>query len=114
MNKPSPIITVTILFACLGICIFCTRKTGVDNKIAAAYIASSPCDSILKTMLGIPAGTKCDQVTWNLKLFRDSQTLDPTSYTLRCVYGLSKQGSRELMPGAVTIDANGKCEKSKG
>jgi hypothetical protein len=93
----------------------CSQTTATGSpSVHEVFAASTPCDDASKALLKIPASTKCEWMKWNLTLYQDQKSLIPSTYKLICKYGLSKQGTRDFMEGAETIELKGKLAISKG
>ena len=86
----------------------------VTQNSSSVFEATTPCDEAVKTLLGIPEGTKSDMMKWNLAFYNDSKTSVPSSYKLIYTYGLAKQGTRGFVEGASTRKLKGKCTVGKG
>jgi hypothetical protein len=67
------------------------------------FVASTPCDSISKSLLHIPSAEKCDFIKWKLTL----EQREP-NYTLICQYGMARQGTRDFMEGSKTMELKGR------
>jgi hypothetical protein len=95
----------------LSICITlqsCAQTISKQASAREAFVATTPCDEFSKSLLHIPSGTNAEMMKWNLTLHRDARTSEPTTYELSCAYGMAKQGTRGLMPGAATLELNGR------
>jgi len=90
-----------------------TAKTG-DSSIPGVFEASTPCNDVVKTMLGIPSNTKCELLKWTLSLYNNPNNLSSSTFKLLCVYGLPKQGTRGFSEGAETKEFQGKSTIEKG
>ena len=100
---------------CFAITNSCSQTTAPGNlSVHGVFTASTPCDDVSKALLKIPAGTNCELMKWNLTLYQDSKSLAPSTYKLICKYGLPKQGTRDFMEGAETIELKGKLTINKG
>jgi hypothetical protein len=51
---------------------------------------------------------------WNVTLHQDPQTGTPTTYSLQTSYGLSKQGTNDLVGGGTTVSMDGKWTMATG
>jgi hypothetical protein len=104
---------VTLFFYC---CIgpSCSQQADPGNKsLKKTFEATSPCNDVVKEMLGIPADFKCEMMKWKLILFNDAKN-NPSTFDLVYTYGIAKQGTRGFTEGARTIELKGKwtIEKS--
>jgi hypothetical protein len=74
----------------------------------------TPCNEGAKALLHIPANVDCDQMIWRLVLYQDPQTGAPTTYNLKTSYGLSKQGTNDLVDGGTSVSMEGKWTITTG
>lgn len=73
-------------------------------KPLAIYAGSTPCDSLIRTHIGIPAISKCDFIKWQLTI--DASGSD--SFQLIATYGESKPNTLGFIK-ATEFQAKGKC-----
>src|SRR5687768_1147840 len=78
------------------------------SPVSRVFVASTPCDAVSRSLLNIPATENCEWVKWRLEL--NEETTSPT-YTLTYRYGLPRQGSREFLDGAKTVEWKGRLTK---
>ena len=115
MKQVKLFFATTSLAFCLVITDSCSQTASTASASApVVFKATTPCNDIIKTMLGIPVDTKCGMMKWNLTLFQDSKTSAPAGYNLIYEYGVDKQGTRGFNEGAKTIELKGKWTISKG
>lgn len=79
-----------------------------DSSTVGIFVATSPCDSVSKAALKIPATANCEMMKWQLTLFEDAKTLTPTTFELNCVYGLAEQGTLGLSKGGTKVGWKGR------
>ena len=79
--------------------------TGRD--VRGVFAGMTPCGEEAKRLFQIPADTECDQMIWNVTLRQDPQTGTPTTYSLKTSYGLSKQGTNDLIDGGTAVHMDG-------
>lgn len=91
----------------------CSQGTSPGYSVSGVFTATTPCNDETKKLLHIPLDTKYEMMRWNLELYRDSITFAPATYKLVVKYGIDKQGSRDFMPGAETIELKGKWTMGK-
>jgi hypothetical protein len=84
------------------------------SSASLEFVATTPCNENLKKILNIPVSDKSEMVRWSLKLNYDEKTSAPSGFNLTCMYGMPKQGTKDLMPGATTIELKGKWAIIKG
>lgn len=77
------------------------------SEVYSVFQGNTPCSTKAKLVLQIPADTDCDQMIWSLVLHQDPQTKTPTTYQLNTAYGLSKQGTNDLINGGMSIVMEG-------
>ena len=70
---------------------------------AQTFLASTPCDSISKSLLNIPQNEKCEWMQWKLIIYPSAH-----QYSLSCRYGMTRPGTRQFGDGSKTIDLKGK------
>jgi hypothetical protein len=99
----------------------CTNRNAQTNtpvpqgpEIRGVFAGMTPCTAQARPLLKIPAGTDCDQMIWTLVLHQDPQTAAPTTYSLQTSYGLSKQGTNDLIDGGTTVSMEGKWTMTTG
>jgi len=92
----------------------CAQTITKQAPTREVFIATTPCDEISKSLLHIPSVTNAEMMKWNLTLERDAKTSEPTTFQLSYTYGMAKQGTRGFMPGATTVELNGKWTIVKG
>lgn len=73
-------------------------------EFTTAIVACTPCDSLVKRLLQIPAGEKCDFIRWNLLLMDE---VNSKTYDLDINYG-------EAKPNTSGFKNNGKTMTLKG
>src|SRR5678816_4240813 len=76
--------------------------------IRGVFAGNTPCVAQVRPLLQIPQDADCDQIIWSLVLRQDPQTGAPTTYSLKSAYGLSKQGTNNLVGGGTPISMEGK------
>ena len=76
--------------------------------IHAVFAGITPCSAQARPLPQIPSDTDCEQTIWSLVLYQDPQTGTPTTYSLKSAYGLSKQGTNDLVGGGTPIAMEGK------
>jgi hypothetical protein len=87
----------------------CSQTGTKQSSIPEVFVATTPCDEVAKSILGISPDTKAEMMKWSLTLYRDSNSSTLTAFKLSYTYGMAKQGTRSFMPGATTVDLQGKC-----
>ena len=115
MNQVKLFFATTSLAVCLVITNSCSQTTTPANSSAPlVFKATTLCSDDVKSLLQIPADTKCEMMKWNLTLFRDPKTSAPGEYKLIYEYGMAKQGTRDFMEGSKTTELKGKWTIGNG
>jgi hypothetical protein len=63
------------------------RKTRGEASSFGVFSGTSPCTDLVRPILGIPVGAKCDRIKWQLSLNHDPNTLRGTTFKLMSEYG---------------------------
>ncbi len=82
--------------------------------VLGVFAGTTPCSSLTRPLPQIPEDTDCEQMIWKLVLYRDPATGSPTIYELNSAYGISKQGTPDLVHGGTPVDMAGTWEIRKG
>ena len=82
--------------------------------IRGVFAGNTPCIAQVRPVLQIPEDADCDQIIWSLVLRQDPQTGAPATYSLISYYGLSKQGTNNLVGGGTPISMEGNWAITKG
>ena len=103
-------IKLSFVAAILSLCFnSCSQTTTPGHSsLVGVFTATTPCNDVSKKLLHIRLDTKYEMMRWKLELHQDPETFAPTTYHLTVKYGMDKQGSRDFMPGADTIELKGK------
>jgi hypothetical protein len=109
-------LTILVLSACAGISLQKPTPTPVPRgpEIRGVFEGNTPCDPGAKSLFQIPADSDCDQMIWSVTFNQDPQTENPTTYVLKTAYGMSKQGTNDLVGGGTSITMEGKWTISTG
>jgi hypothetical protein len=92
--------------------VFYPPKTG--ESVLGTYSGSSPCGNFIKPLLNIPLNEDCDRIKWNITLYRDSKTHQPTTFKLSCIFGMQEQGGPGFIGGGKRVEAGGRWIITKG
>ena len=116
MKQVKLFFATTSLAVCLVITNSCsqTTTTPANSSNPVVFKATTLCGDDVKSLLQIPADTKCEMMKWNLTLFQDPKTSAPGEYKLIYEYGLAKQGTRDFMEGSKTTELKGKWTIGNG
>lgn len=82
--------------------------------VVGTFAASSPCSEGSRPVPGIPLKADCEFIKWQLTLYRQANTLTPTTYKLTYVYGLAQAGTTGFVGGGTTVKLEGKWAVLKG
>ncbi len=82
-------------------------------EIHGVFAGNTPCIPQARPLLQIPEDADCDQIIWSLVLRQDPQTGAPTTYSLKSAYGLSKQGTNNLVGGGTSYFDGRELERSQ-
>jgi len=77
-------------------------------------VGNTPCNTQARPLLQIPEDADCEQIIWSLVLRQDPQTGVPSTFSLKGSYGMSKQGSNDLIGGGTSVSMEGKWTITKG
>jgi hypothetical protein len=77
-------------------------------EIYGVFLGNTPCSAQARPLPQITAEADCDQMIWHLILYKDPQTGSPTTFNLKSAYGLSKQGTNDLIDGGIPIAMKGR------
>src|SRR5262245_45605719 len=99
------LVSLFALSACANINLQSATPTPVPRgpEIHAVFAGNTPCSAQARPLPQIPADTDCEQMIWSLVLYQDPQTGVPTTYSLKSSYGMSKQGTNDLIGGGTPI-----------
>ena len=84
------------------------------SQILGVFLGDTPCTAQVRPLFQIPSDADCDQMIWSLVLYQDPETKIPTTYQLNTSYGLSKQGTNDLIGGGIPIVMEGKWTITSG
>src|SRR5262245_26325293 len=84
------------------------------SEILGVFRGNTPCSAQARPLLQVPSDSDCDQMIWSLILYQDSETQTPTTYQLNSAYGVSKQGTNDLVGGGTPIVMEGKWTITTG
>jgi hypothetical protein len=77
------------------------------SEILGVFQGNTPCSAQARPLPQIPSDVDCEQMIWSLTLYQDPQTKAPTTYQLNSAYGVSKQGTNDLVGGGTAIVMDG-------
>lgn len=110
MKQAGPYL-MTLLVSCFVVTSSCSQKNSTGSLPATdIFVGSTPCDSLIKSILQIPSITKCDFIKWDLSLQKNSDA----SFQLTALYGESQPNTNGFIGGGKQIEVNGKYAISYG
>ncbi len=80
------------------------KKSSASIPAADSFAGSTPCDSLIKSLLQIPAATTCDFIKWELSLQKNS----PDTFQLIALYGESQNNTNGFKGGGKKMMITGK------
>ena len=80
------------------------KKSSASIPAADSFVGSTPCDSLIKSILQIPSATTCDFIKWELSLQKNS----PDTFQLTALYGETQNNTNGFKGGGKKIEINGK------
>ena len=94
-----------LLVTCLLVTSSCSqKKSGSNLHSTDDFVGSTPCDSLIKSLLQIPSATTCDFIKWELSLQKNS----PDTFQLTALYGETQNNTNGFKGGGKKIVINGK------
>lgn len=73
--------------------------------LANVFAGSTPCDSLIKVLLGIEADATCDFIKWELRLHQTQTTSN--AFELNILYGESQPNTNGFINGGTRIETTG-------
>ena len=109
-------VTLVTFSACTGVNSQTSTPLPIPRgpEIYGVFQANTPCSAQARPLPQIPADADCNQMKWDLVLFQDPATGTPTTYRLNSSYGLSKQGTNDLIDRGTPIAMKGKWTITTG
>lgn len=102
-----------ILLTCCITTISCSQTNSSKNlPVADVFAGSTPCDSLIKSLLKIIPGEDCEFIKWNLRLYKGKN--DSGSFQVSALYGMSQPNTNGFIGGGKKIDISGKYSVSTG
>lgn len=107
---------VSIELALLSLILMATcspAKPSAQSKLGV-FVGTSPCDSVARRPLGIPATADCEMIKWNLTLHQEPGTLAPTTYEFNFTYGMAQPNTTGFKNGGTKAERKGKWSIGQG
>jgi len=104
------LIWMTSLMSCLA-ATSCSQKNSTGSGASILFVGSTPCDSLIRSILQIPPGDICEFIKWELTL----PATDTGSFRVMTLYGESQPNTNGFKGGGKAIHLSGqyKFEKNK-
>lgn len=111
--KPFGILLNRVWISCF-IAINCCSQTNSPEKFPPAdvFVGSTPCDDLIKLLLGIEADATCEFIKWELSLYKNQN--DSAAFILSALYGESQPNTNGFKNGGKKIDVSGNYTISQG
>lgn len=104
---------MTVLLSCCVIAISYSQKKSTNNQtLSDVFVGSTPCDSLIKSMLKIPSDATCIYIKWELRM-SDSPN-DSNAFKLFISYGDYQPNTMNFLGGGTKIAIEGKWTTSFG
>lgn len=97
------------------------------SMLPSAWLAAQPADSTFGVFEGItacsgtdralpqiPVDAECEMMIWELTLYQDPDTAEPTTYELHTTYGMSQPNTTGIRGGGIPIDLEGRWRITEG
>src|SRR5688572_8715858 len=107
---------VSIEFALLSLILIatCAPAKPSDQSKLGVFVGTSPCDTVARRPLSIPATADCEMIKWNLTLYQEPGTLAPTTYELNFTYGMAQPNTNGFKNGGTKAERKGKWSIAQG
>ncbi len=92
-----------VLFSLLTGAVGFSQTNPTTNSSPLLFVGSTPCDSLIKSQLGISPTINCEFIKWELTLNVSSST-----FRLLAIYGESKPNTNGFMGGGQKFEGQGK------
>ena len=102
---------LTLLISCFVMTNSCSQINSTRSlSDTDIFVGSTPCDSLIKSLLQIPSDAKCDFIKWDVN-FRKSKK---DSFQLTALYGEAQPNTNGFIGGGKKIEVNGKYTVNYG
>lgn len=95
-----------LLTCCIGPYAYAQSGSGVDLPDMDMFVGSTPCDSVIRSVLKIQPDVKCDFIKWDLSL--NKTKADTGAFQCIAWYGESKPNTNGFIGGGEKILVAGK------
>jgi len=102
---------MTLLVTCFALTSSCSQNKSTNSlPLGDIFVGSTPCDSLIKSLLQISPETICEFIKWELHLNKSS----PGVFELTALYGESQPNTNGFKGGGKKIILNGKYTTNYG
>jgi hypothetical protein len=88
-------------------------NTHSDASTFGVFAGTSPCADFVKPFLAIPSGEKCDRIRWELTLYHDPNTRNPTAYKLMREFGFHVDNRTYQSKGSTNLEGRWQIVKGR-
>src|SRR6185295_10133960 len=106
---------IRLLLSGLIICCLAIRSSSQSNSPAHGddvFVGSTPCGPLIKSILNIPADTKCDFIKWDIS-FPGGKN-DSKAFQLTALYGEGQNNNNGFIGGGKKITVTGNYSVEAG
>jgi hypothetical protein len=86
----------------------------MDSQTPPEFVGTTPCDNLPRQLLGIPANSPCERITWQLTLLTNQNSRLPTTWKLVSTYGMQAHNAPGFVGGGTTVELQGTWAIVKG
>ncbi|MEO5563868.1 MAG: hypothetical protein ABIR18_10550, partial [Chitinophagaceae bacterium] len=94
---------LTLLVTCFIVTSSCSQRKTTTPPLSDIYTGTTPCDSLIASLLEIPATKKNFSLKWDLSLQKNS----PDTFRLLVRYGNEKPNTNEFISGGTKVILTG-------
>jgi hypothetical protein len=99
------------LISCLASLGSCAQNPAKELSLQPEiFVGSTPCDSLIRSQLGITANMNCEFIKWQLTMYSPKEGL----FELLVTYGQSKPNTNGFINGGLKIETKGKYSITPG
>jgi hypothetical protein len=100
-----------LLICCLASLGSCAQNPAKEVSLQPEiFVGSTPCDSLIRSQLGIKANITCEFIKWELTMYSPKEG----SFELLVTYGQSKPNTNGFINGGFRIETKGKYSIAPG
>ena len=87
-------------------------QTKAANADTSLFIGSTPCDSLINSMLELPSGINCEFIKWRVSFYTES--ISTGKFSLRILFGESQPNTNGFKGGGQQKELKGTYTVKKG